>query len=443
MIINWCLSAPRNEQGLFALLYAANDKKWGLTFTDPIKNNNVFFLKESSSYDISTMSKTGAHLLDFYIRCKQDDRIIDYLTPYANWLLTVIDQRGAVPSYVNEDALVPSPVLHYSAQPSSGMWFLSEMYHVTKEEKYLEGAKKIATYLEREVLPEQKWVDMEQFFSCGHRPFEFDRDRWQNQVARGNLALFWAIEGFAALYRATNEERVLKLGEKCVDYVTFFQACWEPHFIYTAFPFGGFTVDNADNATFLDARQAEMVRPFIWYGKQLERQDLLERGVAAARSSVVLINHPRHKSNNIYRHTNIYPFGLGPENIDHEAQPQSAMRTHPSWGEGSGVFTGLAEVQRGLGGVYLDFEKNLFVGVDGVKIQSAKVENEVIRIQLENVLSELVQPWETAYNIELKILGLSKDEYKLSINGMDLGTYEIDHAQSFTLNIGANGSFEL
>ena len=87
----------------------------------------------------------------------------------------------------------------------------------------------------------------------------------------------------------------------------------------------------------LDARQAEMVKPFIWYGKTLGRQDLLERGIAAAKSSVVLMNLPGHKENNIYRHTNIYPYGIGPENIDHEAHPQSAMRTHPSWGEGSGV----------------------------------------------------------------------------------------------------------
>lgn len=122
---------------------------------------------------------------------------------------------------------------------------------------------------------------------------------------------FLLAEGFAALYRASHNERFLKSGEQCIDYLTFTQCCWEPHFIYTAFPFGGFGVDNSDNAAMLDGRQAETVKPFIWYGKTLGRQDLLERGIAAARSSVVLINLPRHKSNNIYRHTNIYPYGLG------------------------------------------------------------------------------------------------------------------------------------
>ncbi|MDA0193508.1 MAG: hypothetical protein O2887_02210 [Bacteroidetes bacterium] len=442
-IINWCLSAPRNEQGLFALLYTANDKKWGLSFTDPVNDKYEFFLKQSGSYDVSTMSKTAAHLLDYHLRCEKDQRIVDYLIPYGNWLLTAIDDRGAVPSYVNDKNMVASPILHFSAQPASSMWFLAELFNATGQNKYLDGAQKISKYLEKEVLPEQKWVDMEQFFSCGKRPFEFTRDRWQNQVARGNLALFWAIEGYAALYRATSDADILQLGEQCIDYVTFTQACWEPHFIYTAFPFGGFTVDNADNATFLDARQAEMVRPFIWYGKTLGRQDLLERGVAAARSSVVLMNHPRHKANNIYRHTNIYPFGLGPENIDHEAHPQSAMRTHPSWGEGSGVFTGLAEAGRGLGGLYVDFEKNLNVGVDGLRVESTKLEGNDIHLKIASMLAMLDQPWNKDFSTELKIEGLSDGSYRVILNGADVGEISIKGDQKHWINIQPTGEIKI
>lgn len=442
-IINWCLSAPRNEQGLFALLYSANDKKWGLGFTDPVNNKNVFFLKESDSYDVSTMSKTGAHLLDYYLRCEKDPRIVDYLTPYGNWLLTVIDNRGALPSYINSKDMTASNMLYYSAQPSSSMWFLAELYNATKENKYLDGAKKIASYLETEIIPEQKWQDMEQFFSCGNRPFEFTRDRWQNQVARGNLALFWAIEGYAALYRATADKDILDAGEQCIDYATFTQACWEPHFIYTAFPFGGFTVDNADNATFLDARQAEMVRSYIWYGKTIGRQDLLERGVAAARSSVVLMNHPRHKANNIYRHTNIYPFGLGPENIDHEAQPQSAMRTHPSWGEGSGVFTGLAEALRGLNSAYINLEKDIHVGVDGLKIENVLLNNDKLEITIKSVLNEMDMPWDKPFNALLNIEGFSLDTYQLVINGKNFGEFSKEKLTLVKLIISPKGDITL
>ncbi|RPA67848.1 hypothetical protein EF405_12825 [Cyclobacteriaceae bacterium YHN15] len=434
-IINWCLSAPRNENGLFALLYSANDKKWGLGFTDPVNDKNVFFLKESDSYDVSTMSKTGAHMIDYYLRCEQDERIVEYLIPYGNWLLTVIDDRGTVPSYVDEKNMESSPILYYSAQPSSSMWFLSELYRATGNVRFLNGAKAIAVYLKNEIIPEQNWIDMEQFFSCGHRPLDFQRDRWQNQVARGNLSLFWAIEGFGSLYEATQEKEFLNLGEQCLDYVTFFQCTWEPHYIYTAFPFGGFSSDNADNANYLDARQAEMVKPLIWYGKALGRQDLVERGVAAARSSIVLMNHPRHQSNNIYRHVNIYPFGLGPENIDHEAHPQSAMRTHPSWGEGSGIFTGLSEAGRALGGVYIDFEKDIYVGVDGIQVQKAELIGDGIHLTLKNSLADLTEPWNKVYSTNLIVKGLKKSTYQLRINGNKYGIIFNDSGLEIPLTV--------
>ena len=160
-----------------------------------------------------------------------------------------------------------------------------------------------------------------------------------------------------------------------------------------------------------------MVRSYIWYGKTLGRQDLLERGVAAARSSVVLINHPRHKANNIYRHTHIYPFGLGPENIDHEAHPQSAMRTHPSWGEGSGVFTGLAEAGRALGGVYIDFEKEMFIGVDGIRVDKAVLQDNEIHLKVTNMLADLTLSWEKSYTTKLHLRGIAPGNYKLIING--------------------------
>ena len=54
------------------------------------------------------------------------------------------------------------------------------------------------------------------------------------------------------------------------------------------------------------------------------------------------------------------------ENINHEGHNQSAMRTHPGWGECSGIFTGLADADRMLGGCYVNVESRIAVGVDGL-----------------------------------------------------------------------------
>ena len=414
-IINWCLSAPQNKSGLFATLFNANTKTWSLQFMDPVNGQCNFFKTESHSYDVVTMSKTGAHLLQYYLSCEKDQRIINYLTPYAKWLLTVIDDRGSVPSYVSDD-MIPSDILRYSAHPGATLWFLAEMYNVTGEKSFLNGAQRIAGYLEKEIIPEAKWIDMEQFFSCGSRPIFFDRDIAQNEIARGTLCQIWASEGFAALHRATGSAESARAGAACVDYLSLYQCSWNPHFIYTAYPFGGFVSDNADSGNFLDARQAECVRPFAYWGKVLGRQDLIERAVAAAHASMVLINHPRHKVNEIYQFTNIYPIGLGPENIDHEAVPESAMRTHPGWGEGSAVFGGLTDAMRAFGGGYINVKKNLAVGVDGINFSHFSLENNQMNIQLSSDLYNLKLPWTQPYRIELLIEGVNYENLKIKIN---------------------------
>jgi len=419
-IINFCLSAPKNEHGLFATLYDAGTKTWGLQFSDPPHGKNEFFLRQSDSYDIPTMSKTGAHLIDYYLRCERDERIISYLRDYSDWLLTAIDRSGTVPSYVTT-SMEASPLLLHSAQPAASMWFLANMFNATGDDKYRIGARKIAAYLEAEILPGQNWLDMEQYYSCGAKPVDFVKDRWQNQPARGTLANIWACEGFARLFEATGDTRYLADGENSLDYLSFYQCSWNPHYIYTAYPFGGFSVDNSDNATYLDARQAETVKPYIWYGKKLGRQDLIERGVAAARASVVLLNLPQHKANDIYKYTNIYPYGLGPENIDHEAHPQSAMRTNPGWGEGSGVFTGLAEAYRELGGGFVDFNRGIQLGVNGITIREAKVSGDTISLKIRNNLAGLPMPWTVPFETDLVFEGLREQTYKLLINGQDQG----------------------
>lgn len=275
------------------------------------------------------------------------------------------------------------------------------MSRASRDAKYLAGAKRIAGFLEREILPTARWIDAEQYLSCGAKPFSMVRDEWQGQWFRGNLSVIWAAEGFAALHRADPAARWLTAGERCVDYLSFTQCVWRPHFIYTANPFGGFGVDNGDSAPMLDQRQAETVRPFIYFGKALGRQDLLERAVAAARSGCGLIVHPRHTANGIFPHPMFYPVGVGPENIDHEAHPQCPMRTHPCWGEGSTVFTGLAEARRELGGLYIDAARKIAVGVDRVRVVRAEFADSVLRLELENwhAAPHLKQPWESPFTV--------------------------------------------
>jgi hypothetical protein len=415
-IVNLALQAPQNRDGFFCLVYLAASKQWRLSTLGPAPNPSSIFDRSNPVYNIPAMSKTAAHLLEYYQHCAKDDRIVSYLRKYADGLLARIGPDGTLASYYTSD-MKPLEALRLSAQPAASLWFLAEFYNVTKEPKYLDGAKRIAAYLQKEILPAQKWIDLEPYYSCGRNPLTFLADSEQGLPVRGNLSTFWAAKGFAALYRAGGEKPYLDAGEQVVDYASFSQACWAPHYIYTAFPFGGFTADNMDTATWLDARQCEMVEPLIWYGQTLGRQDLIERGIAAARSSVVLINHPRHKENDIYRHTNLYGFGLGPENINHEGHNQSAMRTHPSWGECSGIFTALADADRMLDGCYVNLEKGIAVGVDGLVCGKVSRTDDRWTIDVRDQLAGLKMPWAQPRTVVLRIAGCPSDsQCRIAIN---------------------------
>jgi len=405
-IINLALEAPRNDAGFFPLVYHAASKQWVRSSLGPSPSPSSIFDRSAPVYNVPAMSKSAAHLLEFHQRCGKDPRIVEYLRPFADGLLARIDERGAIPSYYTPD-MQPIADLHYSAQPAAMMWFLAEMAGVTGEARFRDGALRVAAYLNREIIPQQRWIDLEVYYSCGRNPLGFVVDEVQGLPIRGNLSTMWAAKGFKALYQVTRDRAHLEAGEKVADYLGFSQASWDPHYIYTANPFGGCTADNVDTANWLDARQCDLVEPFIWYGLELGRQDLVERGIAAARASTVLIHHPRHIGNGIYPHVNLYGFGLGPENINHEGHNQSAMRTHPSWGECSGIFTGLADAARITGGGIIDLDRAFAVGTDGIHL-SLEERGGAIHVTLESRLAKLKQPWDQPYEVELKVRGKNR-----------------------------------
>ena len=417
--INLALQAPQQE-GLFPVIYKGSEHRWTGNHFDPslekVANYKAHFLTQpgwsSESYDVAAMSRTAAHLIGFYQKHEQDERIIPYARRYADGLLSFLGENGTVPAWITY-GMKPHWVLRESAHPGASMWFLATLYEVTREEKYLHGAERIAAYMMRNVLPRQNWRDLEFFFSCAQNPLS-TRDVHQGQPPRGVLSMLWGMRGFAALYRATGEKDYLDAGEQVVDYMGLYQTVWDPHYVYAAYAFGGSDTDNGE-AAWLNGHQTQWVEPMIWYAKTLGRQDILERAVAAAHASVTLIHHPRHQANDIWSYPeetfSIFdveepPWGLGPENISHEGHPQSAARTSPSLGEGSAVSTGLGEAYRALGGAYVDVSKGLAVGVNGLRIQGVALRERTLDLDIEGFLDELDVPWEKPYATELRIVGL-------------------------------------
>jgi hypothetical protein len=418
--INLALVAPQQE-GLFPTIYRFHSQRWQNNHWEPplaLDPQRMGLLCEryfndfSESYHTASMSKTAAHLLRYYQLCEADPRILPYVRRYADFLVAHIDDNGCVPVWFSKD-LRPNAHLRFNGESGIHVWFLAELYRVTQEEAYLRTATRIAQFIAQEILPRQRWLDTECYFSCGSKPMNF-YDSYQHQEPRGTLSMIWAAEGFAALYQATGDLAFLRLGEQVLDYAVFYQAVWQPHFIITAYAFGGWNTDNGD-AAWLDARQGEFADILIRYGKELGRQDMVERGIASARAGLVLVNHGRHIENNIYAYPN-FPLGLGPENIDHEGFPQSTMRTDASWGEVAGL-CGAADAMRQLGGIYIDVMKNIVVGVDGLIIQKAALSGNRLQVDFENSLHRLPALYAEPFDVQLRVTGLVDGLYEIVMTG--------------------------
>ncbi|TSA32490.1 MAG: hypothetical protein D4R64_16000 [Porphyromonadaceae bacterium] len=420
-IIRFTLSAPQKD-GLFPGLYNINDGTWQpslwnppLEGYDPNKIDSYWGWDNNRGvYQTASASVTAGFLMYYRQFCENDPDILPYVQRYGDFLIRNLEPNGCVPGWFTK-LLEPLPSLRWNADGGAHIWVLSELYRATKEKKYADAAEKIAACMIDEVMPHQKWYDFETFYSCAVKPETF-YDYRTGQYPANNMSTSWALEGFSSLYEITQKKEYLAAAEAAADYSLFYQAVWAPHYIVTAYPFGGFSSQNSD-AEWLDQRSHRFADGLLRIGLLAGRQDLLERAVAAARSSLTLVNLPGHIENDVYKYPN-FPLGLGPENIDHEGFPQMPLRSGPSWCEIGGL-AAAAHLMHKLGGIYINFERNIALGIDGISVDRYSVKNGEINISMKSLLAELPVPFNEPFTLEMRMEGLPEQNYELIINGGD------------------------
>jgi Highly conserved protein containing a thioredoxin domain len=441
-IINFTLGAPQKD-GLFPALFDINKKVWvaGM-WKPPVENYSpdsvlTYFNWVDGDYQTSSASVTAGYLMRYRNTCEENPGILPFVKRYGDFLINNIQPNGCVPAWFTKELKVV-PSLQWNGEGGVHIWVLSELYKATNELKYLEGAEKIAKFMINEVLPRQKWYDFETFYSCAVKAESFFDER-TGQYPANTMSTGWAIDGFASLFEATRDTTYLKAAEACADYSIFYQAVWAPHYIVTAYPFGGFSSQNSD-AEWLDQRGHRFANSLMNVGLLSHRQDLIERAVAAGRASLTLINHPRLIENDIYKFPN-YPLGLGPENIDHEGFPQMPLRSGPSWCEVGGL-AAAAHLMNQLGGAYVDFKNKIAVGIDGVSVVSYSLKGQKIAINMKSLLAGLKVPYDKRFIIDLRTVGLEPGSYLTSLNGGPEVTFSDQELKSRPVIINPDGKIE-
>ncbi|RAP75649.1 hypothetical protein [Paenibacillus montanisoli] len=308
---------------------------WGNSNRNPVSDVHPV---RTAPYHVLDMSWTALLMLRWYEELEKDERLYDYAVRYADALLGLQDERGFFPAWLDHETLEPLGILDDSPETAMSVTFLLKLYALTGTEAYLQSALKAADVIAVEIVPTGRWEDFETYWSCcryGSKELVGRKVERNNMFKQCNFSMFWSAEAFLACYRQTGDASYLALGERCLDELLMTQASWQPPYIYVS-ALGGFGVMNCDGE-WNDARQSLYAELIIDYGHALNREEYIERGLAALRCSFVMMYCPENPTSKAqwekaHPFFNEKDYGFMMENYGHDGVVNDN-------GLGIGVFT--------------------------------------------------------------------------------------------------------
>jgi len=386
------LAAPIKD-GLFPTVYATamkqvtiGDKKYNRSEgweTGHWRNSNRVPWERGITdrwYHVLDMSWTCLLMLRLYDELDPDPRLLEYARTYADKLLTLQDDAGFFPAWLEPDTLEPSDVLRDSPETSMSVTFLLKLAALTGDGPYRDAAIKAMDAVLEEIVPTGRWEDFETYWSCCQWG---KRHQLGKKVARNgmykqcNFSTFWTAEALLETYRATQDSRYLGWGRRTLDELSMTQQVWQPPFIYIS-ALGGFGVMNCDGE-WNDARQSLFCELFLEYYKETGDPHLFERGVAALKASFVMMYCPENPQVKALWEK-VWPFfgpedyGFMMENYGHGGQVSREGAgmgefTIYTWGNGAAA-EARNRVRDHFGDVYIDRPRKQAFGIDSIAVRT-------------------------------------------------------------------------
>jgi len=384
------LAAPMKD-GIFPAVIRTDNREvkiGGETLRRPQPWDTAFWTNSDRSprdhgittewYHILDASWTALLMLRWHEELEPDDRLIAYARAYADKLLTLQDERGFFPGWLDPETLEPGPVMNETPETSMSVTFLLKLAELTEENKYGRAALRAMDAVLEEIVPQGRWEDFETYWSCCRwgRERYLGRKIQRNAMYKQNsFAMFWTAEALLACYKAVGDGRYLHWGRRTLDELSMCQQVWQPPFIYVP-ALGGFGVMNADGE-WNDSRETLFAELFLDYFRETGDADYFERAAAALKAGFIMMYCPENPMvkrmwEKVYPWFEPEDYGFTMENYGHGG------RTSPE-GEGMGVFTiydwgnGAASeaamrIHDHYGQVYIDRARGLAFGIDGVRV---------------------------------------------------------------------------
>ncbi len=344
------LSFPQ-EGGLFPGLIAtemeqvniegkaySRSKGWGTYYFGNSNRNPYTYNARKSPLHILDMSCTAFFMLKWYEELEKDERLLHYAKEYGYGLLKYQDTQGFFPAWISEETMKPLDILAQSPETSKSVTFLLKLSELTGDIRFKDAALKAMDAVIQEIIPTGRWEDFETYWSCsrwGSEDYVGKKIQRNDMYKQNTLSIYWTAEALLDCYELTKDEKYLKLGQRTLDELLMAQAVWQPPYMYVNV-FGGFGVMNADGE-WNDSRQALFSELIIRYGKLLQNDEYVQRGIAALKASFSMMYCPENpKTKNQWEQ--VYPFfnekdyGFMMENYGHNGYTDNE-------GGGIGVFT--------------------------------------------------------------------------------------------------------
>jgi hypothetical protein len=272
-----------------------------------------------------------------------------------------------------------------SASSGAYLMFLIEYYEISKDARIIPVCEKICKFIQKEIVPTNKWHDFEALYSCTYYSL-VDYDNFTKSNIMNNLCIHWCAEGFLGFYRITKRKEYLDTGEQILAILSLFQQVWDmPYISYNTF--GGFGAQN-DDAELGDARQGLFVNTYMQYYIETGREEYMERGIAALRASwaLQLLNEYKEVSpGNLKGIDTIDTIDRGcmSENYGHSGRDE---RIHNfilfDWGNGTAA-TATAFAKKHFGDIYIDFKEKVIWGIDGVLMKNFNFQENYVEIKCD------------------------------------------------------------
>ncbi|MFB3902612.1 MAG: hypothetical protein ACE15E_04110 [Acidobacteriota bacterium] len=387
-ILNLALDAPVN-QGAFPVVFletAMKGQHW---------QRDHFFGGIGECYHAFDMAWMGYWLLRWHKEVDpKDDRIMPRCIQLGDFLCRQQQATGFIPSYFNEDLSVRANTRlnQESSEPAGCAVFLVELYKSTGNQKYLQAAIKAMEYIEKYIIPEQKWFDFETFLSCSRKPYDF-YDPITGQNPQNNMGTIQAAKAYLALFDATKESRFLDLGMNVLDYLSLTQQVWS-HPLMSPNLVGGFTTQNTD-AEWSDARQAYCAVVYLDYFDRTGKREYLERGIGALRAGFAVAPYEN------WAHTGFHD------------DPGALSGFH--WGQGTAM-AAVEQVWDRFGDVFADARAGWGYGVNGCTVRDFAVKGRSISMRIDTKLK-----WDQPLRIVFR--DAPEGTSTIRVNGSKLGDY--------------------